>query len=709
MGTAGPISDSAAFELLRWGFFTMSRGRIQGNRSGVELALGAFERVLAQHPDWPDAWLGLGQARAVMAGLHGAAREGPLQPSGVSFAAGSRAALARAIELDPKFGEAAVELCRSDVAEGAADPRILSAIRMAVRNGSSDPAMLLGWARWEAAAGSTDSAIAVLETYIDVGGDTSIGYFNLARQLFRKGDSDSGVSMYFAGARHARTPAAWKLYGSDIAWIGSPEELVDWDSTSARASWLLTFWGRRDVGEGRRFGERLIEHYKRLDYALKHFARDIRGRNGEGWLGGSTGEASYSIESPSSDRPSHNDKVTIDEPDWGQAWDAVVGGETSFKEFHSNQSILDDRGVVYVRHGPPDKIAFYVGGAGTPANVSWKYTRSGSPLVFHFIQADFSGQVGPSVLVSALPRYMLEARCGFDADLCLLSMRRRVAPEQLVRERDRARAAIRIGTTTDEFRRSFPGDLEAIARMYGLFGESAVAGDGRIAAMFAVSGASVEPAGIDSVRGSIYRLRTQATALDTKSGVRYDTDTVRVFRTPHPLQKQEYLTGISELTVPPGQYLVSLVVTEAGGRGSILVDSQVSVPRSSIDSLAISDLILGKREGGAAIWLNGKYAPTNILGTFNSRDTMVVSYVASGIQANVTYQVLLTIAPSTKPLRPVISLLFSETGTEPVELVQRRLGLGTLRKGTYLLRLALKCAACDRTVERVSALRIEDH
>src|SRR5207247_10731475 len=143
--------------------------------------------------------------------------------------------------------------------------------------------------------------------------------------------------------RAGASPAATALYREDLAWVAARGGLAAFDalgSAAARAAWLAAFWERRDAAEAREPGERLAEHYRRWFYAERNFRLVSRHR--------------------------HYD-VT--------------------ERFRSDQTELDDRGIIYLRHGPPDRRATYVAPDSGEPNETWLYHRPPpeGDLLFRFV------------------------------------------------------------------------------------------------------------------------------------------------------------------------------------------------------------------------------------------------------------------------------------------------------------------------------------
>src|SRR5512146_1940608 len=65
-------------------------------------------------------------------------------------------------------------------------------------------------------------------------------------------------------------------------------------------------------------------------------------------------------------------------------------------------STFDDRGVVYIRQGPPDRTATYISES-LPSNESWLYFRPGGNLVLNFAAEGSSGWKLIDGLASIVP------------------------------------------------------------------------------------------------------------------------------------------------------------------------------------------------------------------------------------------------------------------------------------------------------------------
>ena len=94
----------------------------------------------------------------------------------------------------------------------------------------------------------------------------------MARAHYLLGEAVEGRLELVAGASDD-SPLSTAAYRNALEWVASPEELMDWDSlpAAARGGFVAGFWASRDVASGRPDGARLVEHYARLEFALREF------------------------------------------------------------------------------------------------------------------------------------------------------------------------------------------------------------------------------------------------------------------------------------------------------------------------------------------------------------------------------------------------------------------------------------------------------
>lgn len=176
-----------------------------------------------------------------------------------------------------------------------------------------------------------------------------------ARLAFLSGDAELGARSYFRGCRDA-DQAATREYWIDLQALATPREVESWErfltlppNQRDLCGRLRDFWNERAAASAMTVPRRLQEHYERLAYARENFLR----RGGK--------------------RP--------------KTLSTELG--------RPGNAIFDDRGIVYLRMGEPDRKTFFAGAPSTPANdavsaecyqpnQSWAYDYPDGPRVFHF-------------------------------------------------------------------------------------------------------------------------------------------------------------------------------------------------------------------------------------------------------------------------------------------------------------------------------------
>ena len=730
-------SRGADLARLCQGLITQRRGELSAKADDARHADDLLIRSVNDHGDWPIAWFGLGINRLSLARLKVFSHEGPLLGTGLSNEAGAANALVQALTLDPGFSAAANVLAFTPMPrEGSSALKERVELLRQVRRLLSPEASAMV-AAFEREAGNIDSAIALQRRALASGRvDRGVVQLDMARNLYRAGYPDEGRETLIAGAA-TPSSASKAAYRADLAWIASPKELAEWDSLPAadRSGWVASFWSKRDVAEGRKDGARLVEHYRRIEYAMVNYRiqlpqtgrqkslsvavpfdyRDEYAARQAAALGktlsGSVPQIPYTAvtggEPPLRVVPRIPQGVDM-APEFSRVMQMArsAGGETANRYYRPIQDQIDDRGIAYIRHGPPTITARTSSGE---ALEIWRYDRSNGPLILQFRETDFDGRMDATVLVTSLLSLPVPLRnqiCHVDRTLCPASGRFQafsgpvdrvlqsletetmregalLSPEAIVKSAERGKHFIDVATTTDAFPREFTHKVEPSVQIFGL--DRAAGGDPRLVVAFAIPGDQLShgtQAGSDT--RTIYPVRIQLMAARERDGMRVDLDTLRQFATPTALTDKQYLTGIVELPAPPGAYGVSLVVTQSDGRGAVAHLGTVVVP-SATARLGISDLVLG-RDGSGARWNSGaKKVPLNPLNAWPADAGAEVYFQLSGLVVGESYVMKYEFFRSTDdPKRgPRLSISGTQVATQPRLEVSRTLGLRNLEPGRY--------------------------
>lgn len=700
-----------------------------------------LRRTVEEKPKWAAAWYGLGVVRLELARAKVLAKEGPLQTVGLSFEAGAGHALAHALELDSTLVGAGEALALAPMPrEGASQTldreRVLRRLRSAL---PLSPMARYGMARVEREAGSVDTAIVFLQEAMAHGADSGLVYLELARDLHLAGRPAEGRLALFAGASAATTTLAKQRYREQLGWVATPAEMKQWDSlpTAARSEWLEAFWSTRDVREGRETGDRLIEHYRRVEYAMTNFLIAIpqKGRQrlrstaiaGDQLALFGGGEVGSGIDGSSRVAASEGSKdVDVASQD---NYAATLGANVPFRQFGIGQDVIDDRGVIWIRHGKPDKEQGTIGGT---AKAAWQYDRPGEPpLVLFFAETDFDGTSGASVLIptpAGSDGLALDQLCGQINGMCdrlqpgntvgvqggsmaggrrggrgpaglsgALAGSGRVPPANTVTdERNRGMEQIARAVTTDAFPRTFTAPLDPIAQIYGL--DRSAGGAPRLVVAFAIPGGRMAYATPPSAGGrAIYPIHVRVIAVDRATGHRIELDTLRQFAAAKPLAEGEWLTGVVELPVPSATYGATLLLTQDDGRGALARLTTVRVPGAA-PTLDISSIVLG-REGSGVRWNSGEnVVPLNPLNAYAKGATAELYFQVGGQTAGQNYDMKLEFfAAGEEQKKPKLSLAFKENAARNRTEVQRAVDLKNLDPGSYRLRITVTGAGGTAT------------
>jgi GWxTD domain-containing protein len=643
---------------LRAGLIGLRLGELRADPDFSD-ALSAFRRASRNDPGRPEAWFGLGMAETGRSEWE--MRNPLILGSRVGLRALERSAAyyVRALKSDVRFVPAALAL--ADVSLALLDTARLRIARNALRRVATalplrPPELWLALGRVERAAGTLDSAGIAFERYISTGGRRALGLLELARTRLALGRAD-GDAPYYEGAS-APDDEATDGYRADLALLIGDAGLSEFDQLrgAARAGYLRRFWTDRDHLDLRPEGERLREHYRRLVFAWTHFP------------------------------------LTISRRYYGRR-DA----------YHSGNHEIDDRGIIYIRHGNPDRrLRPFVFGA--MPNESWQYVRAEGDLLFHF-SAGYDRNGGGDLYDYRLVQSVLDLHGAADAPIDQLVLSRQTlsplygrmlnwgpygAGQARVEERHLGTSSIWIGTTTDSYQLRFGRRLSAVADLIAV-GRSS----GSSLAHFVFGIASPGTAVLKVDDGVAYPVRIRLVVLDSRDRAVGRVDTVVVIRRASPLAESEYLVGRAELPLPPGRWSYRAALQQGESAGVVLRRDSVRVAPMDGTTLALSDIALGTR-GQAVPWVTDAadtvlLAPSAVL---RKGTEVEIYYEASGATARAQYRHDITILrqdgrePPSKR-RPMVSLSFNEAAPGQVLRSRRTVRLERLKPGNYLVEVRL--------------------
>ena len=679
---------------MELGYLSFRLGEVTSVKRRYEDAASEFQWAADLRGTWPYAWYNLGLAELATGESDFILIENIRQMLGVDFLSRAAAAFARAVEADPSFSYALVDLASTAMRQRIA-PRLIvaqGALRLASGTAAGrDPQVLLLWGRVERRLGVHDTALVAFRRYLAVGGDAGTGYVEVARTLALLGRTDSARAAYDSALARRFTDSTRAEVRRDLKWITTPGELAAYDHVAADSAgaWVRGFWGGRDAEDGRRPGERLVEQFARYQYALNNFSLVSRRR----------------------------------------AYDP------SFAYRDTTQDEVDDRGVIYIRHGEPDQRAQFQS-PGVEPNESWLYRRRApqADMIFHFVArgdvqdyrivetlADILGS-GPAVTLTAtmedagplgLMGNLYSSRATFNPLYEMIARGSSANRSQLLaEERQMGEAMVRIGTTTDSYGLRFAADLFPIVSWFTI-GDQHLAPELHV--VFALPAQRLHA--VEGNGAATYPLNLRLTVRDSVNHLLAAVDTVRVFRTRSTLGEGSYLTEQVVLRVPPGAWRATFVVRELqADAGAAISGVSVEVPRMDA-GFSASDLVVG-RVGSGLVWhrADGE-VPLNPLMRFPRRAVATLYYEVYGLPAGSTVETRVRIVH--RGSRSIFHRIFGGGGGADLAYstvtdapgrarVRQQLSLEDLSSGKYTLELQLVEPRSGSRVVRSAPFEIEN-
>jgi GWxTD domain-containing protein len=621
-------------------------------------ARSRFREATRQDPSRPEAWFGLGLSEAGRSKWEMSERLNLGSRVGLKALERSADSYRHALAADPTYLPAApalagVELSLMDTARLVVAREALRRVARVVVPATPDFLLALG--RLERATGALDSASHAFERYLMIGPNRALGLLELARTRLALGRGD-GEAPYYEGAA-MNDPEATIGFRADLRPLASDSVMWMFDRLSgqARAAYLHRFWTDRDKYELRKEGERLREHYRRLQYARIHFP------------------------------------LTLSRRFYGRL-DAYRSGNIE----------LDDRGVMYLRHGEPaTRLRPFVFAA--MPNESWRYIRAEGDLLLHF-SGGWDQNGGGDLYDYRLVESVLDLRGAAEApkDQLLLS-RQSLSPayarmlnwgthgagKARTYERSIGIASIEVSTTTDTYELQFERRLAAVADLIAV-GRSA---RGSLAHLvFGIVATGTSPLVSDSAVQ--YPVRVRLVALDRQDRAVASLDTTLVEGRVRPLADGEFLVGRAELTLPPGEWTYRVSLEQGDGAGVVLPRQAVRVASPGGLTLSLSDVALGTR-GRAVSWITDAadtvlLAPSSI---FRKGSDVELYYEISGARPGLVYRheisVLRPARKGSKRKPPLVALSFDEAAADSVIRSQRVMQLRRLKEGSYVVEVKL--------------------
>lgn len=415
----------------------------------------------------------------------------------------------------------------------------------------------------------------------------------LAYAAFNSDRQEEGAEAYWSGVDAIATELETEIYWFDIRPIVAPEMDAEFRGldVESRKRFLRDFWTGLADASFVAVDDRLAEHYRRLDHVQRNFRLELPERR-------------------------HYSSGAAYVPAW--------------------QTGFDDRGVIYLRHGPPDDTASY-SGPEVEQNVSWKYEQpDGDPMVFHFVSdedvRDFKlvRRLSDAIITNATKmtgQTLLSGNCSAGLggtcdsyDSRILAGDRRAMrdlyasrgnldpyydrastgldPQTLSTEELDLARDIRLGTTTESYE---PGDEGGLpAPVYAVPFKSR-SGATTLAFYYAMPTTEVtvlpRPTGGSQVD---YRYQLVVSGAEQETAARQEDDVTVATARPIPREAGVMLPGVRQVEVAPGEYRYGMKMTDLNSGRSGLARGTVTADDFTAGGLALSGLVLASRIEPAA-------------------------------------------------------------------------------------------------------------
>lgn len=612
-------------------------------------------------------WLQLGRSRVAAADRGDLARPGPRQFLGTDYSHGAGNAFLRALEIDPTLLEAAHALVDVLAKQGRwpqEDDAMHALRRVNAAIDSPPPWLLLARGRLERQAGDHDSSATMFMRALAAGCDSAIGWLELARELYYAGRDKEAHQAYLAGARSVHSDTDARLYRESVALVASPPELAAFDSTSVDSigAFVTRFWARRDADAGRRDGERLAEHYRRLEVAERSF-RPIGepSRIAPFLFGTASGPSAPQLIADSAEQP------------------LIYMLDSTMLALHPRivrHYLLP--GAVWLRQGPPTDFA----------RDFWEYDDGARHLILK---------------IGGLPRF--GSVCDLSPRYCgpASGMRIRRWHQEWGVMMDSALA-------TDTYPIHFEHQLAPVINIYSLL--APLWSDGLALVVFAVRVSDLKPRPVpDDSTVAAFPLEFRIVAYPPSGADRFELDTTRWFTAPRSVDSDAWLTGTLTLPLPAGLYNARVVIEESPLRSpeasdSLRVDSRGTVVgRDSMivahaaGSLVMSDVIPGLERGGLS-WKHGSETlALNPLSVWHRGEPIALQYELSGLKPGSQLRTQIRVMKGDDSTHAV-TLSFTDDVRGTRQAFQRSVGTTRLSSGHYVVEVELETNEGQRITRR---------
>ncbi|HET8761767.1 MAG TPA: hypothetical protein VFM12_00020 [Gemmatimonadales bacterium] len=733
---------SDAFLLMQAALAQLRLGQLSTDRAPLDQAQSLFDEAIYRAPDnWPWPWYGLALADLALDSTDATVKASMHSGAGVYYHDAALHALGKALEADSSFIPAVALL--GDIVLPFGERSLNNELKRAVRRAAATNQVALPWlalGRVYRNLHQADSAVWAFQHYVRLGGDSALGLLEQARSLYDLGRISDATRAYLHGAQIADSLARAN-YRRDVAWVATPEELAAFDAAppDSLGTFVTGFWAKRDAEELRAPGERLAEHVRRWRYIFEHFQLSARAEGTPQRGGANCGPGMFTppLGDPQSHSASADALRALPPADLRSMQPGVYAATWRGKR------LVDDRGIIYMRHGEPDQRAStsleppspqmsrsiapaarghqHISSPGsspfelsTRPNESWKYVTPHGSLILHFCGSLALGTTAATTLVAMLPLspQMIGARSGLDPRFAALegellafqtaggntpSATQRLAAD-LVRDGKRDIAA---GLSTDEFPVNYTRRIEPRAQFFAV--GQAAAGTSEVLAVFAFDGADLTPTALPQ-GGVVYPIALRLIATNAQ-GQFHRVDTTRYFRSADTLRSSQYLYGLESLPLPAGTWNVTLLATQPDADAGGAVQRR-EVAFQSGSALSLSDLVFGRERSGLSWTSPHGSVPLSPLDAYPRKGAVEVYYELGGAEPGREYRTQIELKGVSGDAKGDVTLSFHEQAHDSLLRLRRSVALDRLEGGQYRMTVTVTEAGTNRKVTRERLLNV---
>jgi hypothetical protein len=713
---------------LRLGFVALRIHDLGGSGKRVEDAAGEFEWATQLQPGWPYPWLGLGMAEASMPDRVRGFAGGLWTMLGIDRDARAAAAYARSVKSDPGFVDgllAFAELARSERI-GAPVTAALDALREVQASPLGwDPDLLLERGRLERLAGYPDSARIALQRAALVTLHPAIVWLELARTLpltsdtlpDAAGEATPAEVVYFRGAA-SDDPEVVAMYRRDLEPIVSDSILRQFDGVRGddRVAWLRTFWRDRAAADLHTVGERINEHFRRWDFALKSFRLppfrriyrwgveiyhgadpDLDDR-GIVWLrqGAPTRRIIWSRALP---REKTTAATVAPRPRIPTVDTILRGG---------SDTLFRPRSLLVPPRQPPGSLIIDAPVDDSPSygNETWRYVRPDGDVVVHFVareDPDDYHLVESILQLDVAFGAMAQHERELPGLAALLNSGPMARAELAQEERLRGRRNVAAATTTSTWYRSYPIIMGGRVQWFVAGTRQGMA---LVHVVLAVDATSLRIAPADP-RTGLVPLDVRAVFLDEAGHPMAALDTIQLMH--RPAAGVSLVAARLDVAVPHGPTHMRLNVEATPRLGVVYPLDSLVVPDVAGPRLDASSILIGS-PGRSLPWplAPGDTAWISAQDHYSPGDTLAIYLEAYGIRPGQPYSVHIGLVRQQGALtrfllgrRESIALRERQIFPGPVATLRRGIALRGVPPGTYQLEVVIEGGG-ERVVRRRS-------